>query len=263
MRSTLPHLLLLLIAGLAPTAHAQDAKPLATVNNIAVPQARMDAMLKARAAQGQPDTPEIRQALREELINREILSQEAQKKSLDKNPEVLAQLELFRQTVLINAYREDFLKTHPIDDEALKKEYERIKASQGNAKEYQVRHILVDKEDEAKGLIARIKKGESFDKLAGEKSKDAGSKTKGGSLGWSLPNTFVKPFAEAMEKLKKGQMTEEPVRSQFGWHIIRLDNERPFQFPALDQVKSQLLAGMQQQQWERAILDLKAKAKVE
>jgi len=144
----------------------------------------------------------------------------------------------------------------------MKKEYERLKPQQP-AKEYKAHHILVENEDEAKGLIAQIKKGSSFEKLAAEKSKDQGSKVKGGELDWSPAERYVKPFGDALAKLKKGQMTDTPVQSNFGWHIIRLDDERAMKVPSFEEAKPQLHQLMQNQMVQKALADLRAKAKIE
>lgn len=242
-------------------APAAGTAAIATVNGAPISQARFDFLLKQSQLQGQPDSPEVHKSLREKLIVEEIVAQEAVKKGMDKSPEVNTQLDLARQTILIRAYLQDFLKNTPLGDDVLKAEYEKIKAQMGD-KEYHARHILVEKEAEAKDIIAKLKKGEKFEKLA-EKSKDPGSKTKGGDLGWTAPANFVPEFSAAMTKLQKGKYTTEPVKSQFGWHIIKLEDSRTTQAPPFDEVKQNLRQRAQQQQIEKMIADLRAKAKVE
>jgi peptidyl-prolyl cis-trans isomerase C len=253
----------MLVAGLmlAAAAYAQGDS-LAKVNGVTIPQSRSDILIKEMTAQGRPDTPEMRDAIRQELINREIVAQEAIKKGLHKRPEVATQIELQRQAVLINAYLQDYLKAHPVSDDDLRKEYERVKESAGS-REYKVRHILVESEDEAKQIIAQIRKGGSFDKIAAEKSKDQGSKGRGGDLDWATPARYVPAFGQAITKLKKGQMTDAPVQTQFGWHIIRVDDERPSKFPSLEEAKPQIEQQMRQQTVNKAFTDLRAKAKIE
>ncbi len=221
------------------------------------PKAYYDLMLKDRIAQGQADSPELRAALREELNTRELLLREAKKKGLDKNPEVKTQMDLTAQTVLVRAFVADWVKANPISDAALQKEYEAIKSQMGD-KEYKVRHILVEKEDEAKEIIVALQKGEKFEKLA-ERSKDPGSKANGGDLDWNAPGNFVKPFSDAMVKLPKGKFTTVPVQTQFGWHVIEVDDIRDAKVPPFDEVKAQLAQRMQGQQLEVYFKELRAK----
>jgi peptidyl-prolyl cis-trans isomerase C len=238
------------------------ADPVAKVNGKEIPQVRADFIVKANAGQGQADTPELRNRVREVLIRNEILSQEAIKKGLDKNPDVVIQSELNRQDVLVNAYIQDYVKNNPISDDLVKAEYDRAKAQAGD-KEYKVRHILVKDEAEAKQIIAQIKKGGSFEKIAAQKSTDPGSKDKGGDLDWAPAGRYVPAFSDALKKLKKGQMTDVPVQTQFGWHVIRADDERAMKFPSIEEVKPQILQGLQRQAVEKLITDLRGKAKVE
>jgi peptidyl-prolyl cis-trans isomerase C len=251
-----------LLALIPATAALGQSTPLAKVNGVNIPQARLDAVMKEMTAQGRPDTPEVRDAIKQELINREIVVQEAVKKGFHKKPDVASMIDVQRQAVLINAYLQDHLRTHPITDDDLKKEYERAKASAGS-KEFKVRHILVENEDEAKEIIGQLKKGGNFEKLAADKSKDQGSKGRGGDLDWSTPARYVPAFGQAITKLKKGETTDAPVQTQFGWHVIRLDDERVAKFPAFDEVKPQIQQELRQQMIAKVIADLRTKAKVE
>lgn len=245
-------------AALATPLQAQSVK----VNGKEIPQSRIEAVVKARVAQGQSDTPQLRNTIKDVMINNEIISQEALKKGLDKNPEVAAQIEITRQEILVTAYVQEYLRNNPVSEDAMKKEYEHSK-TQAGTREYKARHILVEKEDEAKDIIAQIKKGANFEKLAAERSKDNGTKGRGGDLDWNVPGNYVKPFGDALAKLKKGQMTDAPVQSNFGWHVIRLDDERVFKAPSYEEVKTNLQRGMQQQMIQKAVAELRAKAKVE
>ena len=254
---------------LAPVALAQDAKGKAPAKADApakgdapakkdiYPQAYFDFMLKQRTAQGQPDTPELRTAVRDELNTRELLVREAKKQGLDKSPALKTEMDLTQQTVLVRAYMADYLKAHPVPDDVLRKEYDNIKGQIGD-KEYKVRHILVDKEDEAKEIITALQKGEKFEKLA-ERSKDTGSKANGGDLDWNAPANFVKPFADAMVALPKGKFTTTPVKSQFGWHVIEVDDIRDAKVPTFEEVKPQLAQRMQGQIVDKYLRDLRAK----
>jgi peptidyl-prolyl cis-trans isomerase C len=252
---------LMLAAAAANVALAQN-KPVAKVNGVAIPQYRLDAAVQAGVAQGQPDTPQLRKSVRDALINQEIIAQEAVRQGLDKQPGIAASLELFRVRALAQAYFEDYFKKHPISEEALKKEYERIKP-QLATKEYRARHILVNAEDEAKDIIKEITGGGSFEKIAAEKSKDPGSKGRGGDLDWSPASRYVKPFGDALVKLKKGEMTKEPVKTDFGWHVIRLDDERVARMPTFEEVKPTLERNLQTQAVRKVITDLRAKAKIQ
>ena len=242
-------------------AFAED-KSAAMVNGISIPQSRIDLRVKAAAAQGQPDTPELRKAVREDMINLEVVAQEAKKTGLDKNPEVIEQIELAKESVLVGAYVQDYAKSHPISEDQLKQEYDKLKTTLGS-KEYSVSHILVDTEDEAKAIIAQLGKKGKFDKIAKAKSKDAGSAEKGGSLGWAVPSNFVPPFANALLTLKKGTYTKEPVKTQFGWHIIKLDDERSLKVPSFEELKPQIEQRLQQKTIQDLITELRSKAKIE
>lgn len=245
-------------------AFAED-KPAAMVNGVSIPQSRIELRVKAAAAQGQADTPELRKAIKDEMINLEIVLQEAVKTGLDKNADVaqqmMQQVEQAKQSVLVNAFVQDYVKNHPISEDQIKQEYEQLKTKLGN-KEYNARHILVETEAEAKDIIAQLGKKAKFEKLAA-KSKDAGSAAQGGSLGWTMPNNFVPPFANALRNLKKGEYTKEPVQSQFGWHVIKLDDMRDMKVPQFEELKTQLQQRLQQQAIQKAIIDLRAKSKIE
>ena len=241
-------------------AFAED-KSAALVNGVSIPQARIDLRVKAAAAQGQADSPELRKAIREDMINVEVMAQEAAKLGLDKNVEVVQQAELARQSVLVSAFVQDYAKNHPISEDQLKQEYDKLKTKLGN-KEYKARHILVGTEAEAKDIIAQLDKKAKFEKLAA-KSKDAGSAQRGGELGWTVPGNFVPEFANALLNLKKGEYTKEPVQSQFGWHVIKLEDTRDLKVPPFEEVKPQLQQRLQQQSIKKAIDELRAKAKIE
>jgi len=232
------------------------------VNGVTIPQSRVDAMNKELTATGQPDTPERRQAVKEELVNREVLVQAATKRGLDKGPEVMAQMEMARQAVLVRALFESEVKANPITDADLQKQYEEFKKSMGE-NEYKARHILVDKEDDAKAIIAELNKGGDFAKLAKDKSKDPGSKDNGGDLDWGPGARYVKPFSDALAALKKGETTKTPVKTDFGYHVIKLDDVRPLKVPAFDELKEQFRQRAQQQQIQKLVMDLRGKAKVE
>ncbi len=246
---------------IAASAQAADEKAAALVNGVSIPQARLDLRVKAAAQQGQPDSPEMRKAIREDLINLEVISQAAAKNGVDKQPEVAQQLELARESVLASAYVQDYAKSHPITDDAMKQEYENLKTRVGN-KEYKLSHILVETEDDAKKVEAELKKGGKFAKVAKAKSKDPGSADKGGELGWAVPSNFVQPFGEAVVKLNKGQVSA-PVQTQYGWHIIKLEDTRDLKVPTFEEMKPNLEKRLQQQALQKTIEEMRSKAKIE
>ncbi len=247
------------LAGFATFASAQN---IAIINGKPVPTARADALAQLVARSGRPMTPEIQKQIREEVISREIFMQEAQQRGLDATEDYRSRVELERQTILIRDLFADQQKKNPVTDADIKAEYDKYVAANGG-KEYRARHILVDKEDQAKALIAQIKKGAKFDVVAKKSSKDTGSGANGGDLDWAQAGNYVKEFADAMVKLTKGKMTDAPVQSEHGWHIIRLDDVREAQLPKLEQVKPQIAQQLQQQRLAAFQQELRAKAKIE
>lgn len=248
-----------LVALLAVPALAQN---LAVVNGKPVPSSRVKALQQQIEASGRPVTPEVLAQIKEELIAREIFMQEAKKRGLDATDEYKNQIELARQTILIRQLFADHQKKNPVTDAEIQAEYDKFVAANGG-KEYRARHILVEKEDEAKAIIAAIKGGAKFEEQAKQKSKDPGSGANGGDLDWANAASYVTEFSEAMVKLDKGQMTDAPVKSQFGWHIIRVDDVRQAQLPSFDEVKGQIAQQMQQQKMQEYQQSLRTKAKVQ
>lgn len=237
------------------------AQNIAVVNNKPIPKSKEDAWIAQFVQQGQKDSPELRKRIKDELVQREIVLQEAAKRGIPERADVKFQLELQRQNVVAQALLRDELTKNPITDAQVQAEYDKQKAAQGG-KEYRARHILVEKEDEAKAIIEQLNKGAKFEELA-KKSKDTGSAARGGDLDWAGPDAYVKPFSDAMVKLEKGKYTETPVQTQFGWHVIRLDDVRDTQFPPLAQVQQQVRESLQQQRIQAFIEGLRAKAKVQ
>jgi peptidyl-prolyl cis-trans isomerase C len=242
-----------------PLAQAQN---IATVNGKAVPKARAEVLMAQAVKAGQQRSPELEAQVNDEVVLREIFIQEAEKRGLAASPDYKQQMELARQSILIRDLFAEYQKKNPVTDAEVQAEYDKFKA-QSSGTEYKVSHILVEKEDDAKALIAQIKGGAKFDELAKKNSKDPGSAEKGGDLDWANPGSYVPEFSQAMMKLQKGQMTQEPVKSQFGYHIIRLDDTRPVQFPPLDQVKPQIQQRLGQMKLAQFRDELKAKAKTD
>jgi peptidyl-prolyl cis-trans isomerase C len=253
---------LLSVALLAAMSSPVLAQNIAVVNGKPVPTSRVEALKQQVERSGRPVTPEMMGQIKEELIAREVFIQEARKRGLDASEDYKNQLELARQSILIRELFADFQKKNPVTDAEVKAEYDKFVAANGG-KEFRARHILVEKEDEALALIAQIKKGGSFEELAKKDSKDPGSGANGGDLDWANASSYVAEFSAAMTKLEKGQMTETPVKTQFGYHIIRVDDVRDTKLPSLDEVKPQVSQQLQQQKIAKYQESLRAKAKIQ
>lgn len=238
------------------------AQNIAIVNGKAIPTSRADALKKQVEASGQAVTPEIMAKIKDELITREIFMQEAKKRALDATDEYKNQLELARQSILIRTLLADVQKKSAVSDAEIQAEYDKF-VKENAGQEIRSRHILVETEAQAKDLIAQISKGAKFEDLAKKHSKDPGSGANGGDLDWANPAGFVPEFSAAMVKLGKGQMTDAPVKSQFGWHIIRVEDIRETQLPKLEEVKAQITQQLQQQKLAKFQDDLRAKAKIQ
>jgi len=238
------------------------AQNVAIVNGKPVPTARVEALAQQLAKAGRPVSPEMMGQLKEEVIARELFMQEAQRQGLDANDDFKAQMELSRQAILIRELFGTFQKNNPVTDDEIKAEYDKFVAA-NSGKEYRARHILVEKEEQAKAIIASIKKGAKVEDIAKKQSKDPGSGANGGDLDWASPGNYVKEFSDAMVKLTKGKLLDTPVKSQFGYHVVRLDDVRDVKFPSIEEVKPQIAQQLGQQKLMKFQEDLRAKAKIE
>ena len=238
------------------------AQNIATVNGKTVPKARVDTLVQQAQRAGQQVTPEMQTQARDQVVLREIFVQEATKRGMAATPDFAGQMELARQSILIRELFEDYKKKNPVTDAEAQTEYDKFKA-QATGTEYRARHILVDKEEDAKALIAQIKGGAKFEDLAKKSSKDTGSAENGGDLDFAKPESYVPEFGGALTKLKKGEMTDVPVKSQFGYHIIRLDDTREAAFPAFDDVKGQIKQRLEQVKMQGFQEELRSKAKTD
>ena len=247
---------------LSSTATLVAAQNVAIVNGKAVPSSRVDTLAQQIARSGRPVTPEMQAQIKDEVIAREIFIQEAQKQGLDATEDFKVQMELARQTLLIRELFTNYQKANPVSDAEIKAEFDKFVAA-NSGKEYHARHILVEKEDQAKAIIAQLKKGGKFDEIAKKSSKDPGSGAKGGDLDWANPGSYVKEFSEALMALAKGKMTDTPVKTQFGYHIIRLDDTRDAKLPGFEEVKPQISQQLLQQKMAKYQEELRGKAKVE
>ena len=241
---------------------AASAQNIAIVNGKAVPKARADLLLQQAQRSGQQLSPEMEAQAKEQVVLREIFAQEAEKRGIAAGADYKSQMELARQSILIRELFEDFKKKNPVSDADAKAEYDKFKA-QSSGSEYRARHILVEQEEEAKALIAQIKGGAKFEDLAKAKSKDPGSGQNGGDLDFAKSDSYVPEFSKAMVALKKGEMTEAPVKSQFGWHIIKLEDTREAQFPEFEAVKAQIVQRQQQMKLQQYQEGLRKAAKTD
>ena len=252
----------LLLALTAMVALPSFAQNVATVNGKPIPAAKVDQVVKQVVAQGKAtDSPQLREAIKKDLIGREVLIQEADKQGVGTRPDVKNAIDNARQSIIINAMLADYIKKNPVKDADIKAEYDKYKAQMGD-KEYHARHILVGTEDEAKQIIAKLKGGAKFEDLA-KQSKDPGSAQNGGDLDWASPASFVPEFSKAMTSLQKGQITETPVKTQYGYHVIKLEDVRAAKVPPMEEVKQQIAESLQQRKLASYRDELMKKAKIQ
>jgi peptidyl-prolyl cis-trans isomerase C len=268
MKSIGSCLVLGLIGALALTAQAAAQSlpkgAAATVNGVVISESLLEKVVQNNVIQGLQDSPQLRQGLKEELIAREILAQQAEKLGLDKRPEVEAQWAEVRQNFLIDLVFNDFLVKSPITDIELQAEYDRQLAAvkeMGNLQQYQLSQILLGHEADARTVLLALKNGSSFEQLARDKSLD-GSKAQGGLIGWVLPNQILPEISNVVVNLGKGVVAAAPIQTRSGWHVIRVDDLRPFKAPAFDDIKAQLRSSAMQAKRLELLAALKESAKV-
>ena len=253
--------LLVAACAIAAPVHAQNV---ATVNGKPITQKSLDQFVQLLVSQGATDSPQLREQVKQEMINRQVFVQAAEAGGIAKEPAVQTEIELSRQGILVRALMADYLKKHPVSDSAIQAEYDKLKQAQAGKQEYKVRHILVEDEKTANDLIAQLNgKKAKFEDLATKNSKDPGSAQRGGDLGWAPAENYVEPFAAAVTKLKKGDVTAKPVQTQFGWHVIQLEDARPVEFPPLEQVRPQIEEMLRQEAVANYQQSLRSKAKVQ
>lgn len=239
---------IVMLAAACAVAVPAIAQNVATVNGKAISQQSLDQFVKLLVSQGATDSPQLREQVKQEMINRQIFVQAAEKDGIAKQPDITTEISLAREGILVRALMADYLKKHPITDKQIQDEYNEAKEQQADQQEYKVRHILVEDEKTANDLLSQIKRDKKkFAELAKKNSKDPGSGANGGDLGWASPTNYVKPFADTVSDLKKGELADKPVQTQFGWHIIEVEDTRPVEFPPLDQVRPQLEEMLRQQ----------------
>jgi peptidyl-prolyl cis-trans isomerase C len=254
-------LLIVLVTLIVAVALPASAQNIAVVNGKAIPASAADVLVKQALAQGQADTPELRQAIKGQLITQAILFQEADKQGYGAHRDIKQQLEQNRQMIMIRAMLTDYFKKNPVKDTDIQAEYEKFKAQTVNTKEYNASHILVDNEEAAKAIIARLKAGDQFEELA-KQSKDEASAARGGNLDWAPATNYVKPFGDALAALKKGEFTEVPVKTQFGYHVVKLEDVRTAEVPTLEELKPGIVQTLQEEQFIAFQEKLRKKAKI-
>lgn len=254
---------IIMLAAACVIAAPAFALNVATVNGKAIPQKSLDQFVKLLVSQGATDSPQLREQVKQEMINRQVFVQAAEAAGIAKQADIQTEIDLARQGILVRALMASYLNKHPVPDTQVTAAYDKLKQEQAGKVEYKVRHILVEDEKTANDLLAQIKSNKGkFDELAKKNSKDPGSAEKGGDLGWAPPTNYVQPFAQAVTQLKKGELVDTPVHTQFGWHIIMVDDTRPVEFPPLDQVRAQILEMLRQQTLAAYQKELREKAKI-
>lgn len=251
---------------LAITSTAADKQPaekaFATVNGQPLQTAQLEALVRNQVARGATDSAELRGAIQNQMVSIELLAQEAKKRGLDKKPEVQSQINMVSKDILQQAVIDDFLRTQPLSESELKSEYERIISQNAGRLEYSVRHILVDTEASAQEIIKRLDKGERFSDLA-KQSKDSSNANNGGDLGWQTGAGLVPAFTLAMSKLGKGQVSKEPVKTDFGYHVIQVDDSRPVPLPTFEKARGDIENFIMRQKINNFVRELRGKAKIQ
>ena len=248
------------------TAGIAQAAPVAVVNGTAIQQNELDSAVSAivRSGGGRiKDTPELRNEVKQQLINRQVILQESARRGLDKTPQFKERMDAVRDDLLQQALIDDLAKQNPVSDAQVRAEYDKLKSALSGQKEVQARQIIVGSEAEANAVIAQLKKGGNFEAIAKQKSKDPAAKQNGGELGWGNLGVMAKPLADSLKPLGKGQYTQQPFKSDLGWHIFKVENVRDAKVPQFDEVKPQLSRQMQGAAVEKALNDLRGKAKIQ
>lgn len=251
-----------LIALLAAFASSSIAEDLAVVNGKKIPISLYNDMVKQAVEEGQADSPELRKYVKDQLIDLEVLSQEADKQGIGKRTDIAQQIDQARKSIVARGLVLDYFEKNPISDVEIQVEYDKQKAVAAGENEYSARHILVETEEEAKAIIARMNAGSTFEELAVQ-SKDPGSAANGGLLEWATASVYVKPFGDALKGLKKGELTQMPIMTQYGYHVIRLEDTRAIQFPALEEVKPRIAESLRRPKFQAFLATLRDKAKIQ
>lgn len=239
---------------------------IATVNGTAITKGLFELNLQAALAQGQKDTPQLREAIKNELINRQLISQEVVKQGLDQGIDLQDQITQLRQNLYLQVFIEDYLKKNPITNENLREEYDKQKQYLGNgsdsATQYKISQIVVKSESESIAVIGRLQSGDSFAKVAKEVSLDAATKSQGGALGWVSPQQLAPPIASMVGTLGKGGFSKTPIKISDAWVIIRVDDTRSSKIPSFEASKNQLKQAIIQQYLAETLKRLRESSKI-
>ena len=247
------------ISLLTATAFASN---LATVNGKGIPSEYADIVYqKEFATRGVADTPELRANIKQQLINREVVVQEAERQKLDTSEEGKLQLMAARRDALIYTLRKSYLAKNPVSDQELKAAYDQV--VQENSKQYNIQHIVVKTADEAKAIIAQLNKGGNFDKIAKEKSTEKETGKNGGNLGWVPVGAIIPPVRSVVTTMKKGQVTGTPIQTPAGFHVVKLIDTRSVTVPTLDQIKPRLKFQLEEKKWTEYMQSLVKSAKIQ
>lgn len=240
------------------------SKNIATVDGIPITQNNVEQFIELLVAQGAQESDQLREQVKQELINRQILIREAEKIGIPKRTDVQAEIDLAKNSIIVRTFLTEYIKKHPVSETSIKNEYDRLKKEQSTKKEFKLSHILVDTEKLANELLSIIKTDATkFKDIAKENSKDTASAVNGGDLGWGSLDNYVKPFSESIKGLNIGEIVQKPVKTQFGWHIIQLNDIRNVEFPELDQIKQQIEEILKQKIISEYQKDLRNKSKID
>jgi peptidyl-prolyl cis-trans isomerase C len=246
---------------LSTTAQTDDV--IAIINGVEIPKSKFEMLVQSQTKQGQADSPEMRESIMEVMITREILAQEALRRELDQEESFQLQMDASKEQLLLTTLFSRIIKESEPSEDDKRSEYSRLKKASAGNKEYLVRHILVDDKDTAVEIVSKLQAGENFETLAAEHSNDTNSKNIGGKLDWSAPERFVKPFSDAMVSLEKGSLTQEPVLTDYGYHVIESLDIREATFPAYEELSDQIRKDLITKRRDDLITELREAASIE
>ena len=264
-KTVLRALTALAFSSAAVLAYAQSGPVLMTINGSKIYTSQVNEMVSMAVANGAKDSPELRQNILNDLVVREVITQDIKKTGLLNKDNNALKLKLAQQNTMLDLWFAEYFKTHQITEADVKAEYERqlaISKEPKNSKQYEVAQIMVATEAEAQEIIKQIKSGTKFETLAKEKSLEKTSGAQGGVVGWVFPDQLAPPINDVIVNLGKGNITQSPIKTSNGWHVIKVDNIRAFEMPSFDQAKNTIAQELVQQRRQAAINALLKDAKV-